>query len=344
LKIKLYTEKQIIPEGVPYTFMLIPFWGIYSESPTDPDAGRFLELKEKGTELYELVEEPSKADYFLLPFGYSFDAQQQKVIRSFLDKAKAHNKKTLIFYNADDDTKISHDHVIVFRTSFNASTKNPYEYALPGWSIDFKTYFKDGKITYWPKDDRPTVSYCGYVDDTGDSFVASLKRMFKSKTDHESVAEAIRGKACRVLSRNKKIWSRFIIRNGFWAGGIADKSGARKEYANNIINSTYALVTRGGGNFSYRLYEVLSCGRIPLFIYTDSVLPFENDINWKKHMVWLDVKDCGKIDSILLDFNSKIQDDELKKLQMSNRKLYEEYLSPHGFFRHLHKKLLNKEL
>lgn len=344
-KIKLYTELEIIPKGVPYTFLLIPFLGIYPETPEDPDAGRFAELKEKGTALFELVKDPKEADHFLLPFGYSFDKQQQKVILDFFAKARSNGKKTLVFYNSDDDRKITHENIIVFRTSFNASTKNAYEYALPGWSIDFKHYAKDQKINYLSKEERPSVSYCGYIDHLHDSLFRKIRRTIESpKADPESLAKAIRGKACRNLSRNPRIISNFVIRNGFWAAGMTDKIAARNEYAQNMLNSVYAIVTRGGGNFSYRLYEVLSCGRIPLFIYTDSVLPFEKDINWKEHMIWLDVNDCDKIDEKLLDFHNTVSNEKLLEMQKGNRELYENYLSPFSFFKHLHHKLLNKEL
>lgn len=343
-KLRIYTEVDLIPIGVPHTFMLIPFLGIYPEAINDPDKGRFDELRENGKELFELVNDPKESDYFLLPFGYSFDEDQQKVINAFIAKAKDHQKKTLIFYNSDDDSEIKGSDIIVFRTSFNASTKFKYEYALPGWSLDFKNYMKDGAVFYLQKEDKPTVSYCGYIDHLHESLFWKIKRTVTRNPDHESKAKATRGKAVRVLSRNKEITGNFIIRNGFWAAGMNDKLQARKEYATNMINSIYAIVTRGGGNFSYRLYEVLSCGRIPLFINTDSVLPFEEDIKWKYHMVWLDVKDGDKIDEVLLDFHKRTTNDELKTIQISNRKLYEEKLSPYGFFKYLKLKLANKEL
>jgi len=39
---------------------------------------------------------------------------------------------------------------------------------------------------------------------------------------------------------------------------------------------------------SYRLYEALCCGRIPVFIDTDCVLPYDFMIDWKKYFVWVD--------------------------------------------------------
>lgn len=342
---KLYTELTSIPEGIPHTFILIPFLGIYAEAATDPDAGRFNELKEKGNNYFQLTENPIEADYFVLPYGYSFDDKYNSGINTFLEKAKVNGKKTLLFYNADDDTKITHDNVIVFRTSANASTKNAYEYALPGWSKDFCNYFPNASVTPVKKESKPGISYCGYVDYEKDGIFTSIKNLFASnKKDNESFAKSIRGKACRRMKSNSSINSNFIIRNGFWASGINDKIAARKEYAANMINSMFAIVARGGGNFSYRLYEVLSCGRIPVFINTDCVLPFENEINWKKHCVWVELNELDAIDKILLNFYKNTSEDKLLAIQQSNRKLYEEYLSPLGFFKHLNELLIKKAL
>ena len=55
----------------------------------------------------------------------------------------------------------------------------------------------------------------------------------------------------------------------------------RKEYYQNIDNTDYTLCIRGTGNFSVQFYQTLALGRIPIFINTDCILPFEKEINWK---------------------------------------------------------------
>jgi len=62
----------------------------------------------------------------------------------------------------------------------------------------------------------------------------------------------------------------------------------RLEFLQNMIGSDYVFCCRGAGNFSYRLYEALCCGRIPVFIDTDCVLPYDFMIDWKKYFVWVD--------------------------------------------------------
>ena len=339
-KIKLFTDSTIIPAGMVHTFLLIPFLGNYAESLDDPDKGRFDELQKKGTDFYVLTENPEEAHFFLLPFGYSFENKHVETIETFLKKARQFSKTTLIFFNSDDDRPIEHTHVLVFRTSLNKSTKKVYEFALPGWSLDFKNYFKEQTVSALTPTSKPNVSYCGYVDYERENVITYLKNIFfKSKADNESLAKSIRGKACRIFKKNKSIHASFIIRNGFWAPGIDNKHQARLEYAHNMINSLYAIATRGGGNFSYRFYEIVSCGRIPVFINTNSVLPFEEDVNYNNHVVWIEKADLDSIDKSLIAFHQNKSPDQLVALQHANRTLYEQRLSPMGFFMSLHNQL-----
>jgi len=325
--------------------MLIPFFSNYKENIDDPDVGRFDEFEKRGKDLFEITTDPLKSDYFLLPFGYSFDAEYKSVINDFFEKACQFSKKILVFYNADDDTPINHKNILVFRTSLNKSIKPTHEYSLPGWSVDFINYFPN-KTFYTINDtEKPSVAYCGYIDKEKKGVKTLVKNIIRpTKKTYEDIAKSIRGDACRNLLKNNKVKTNFIIRNGFWAAGIEDKAMAREEYASNMFQSIYAIATRGGGNFSYRLYEIISCGRIPIFINTDSVLPFENSINWKKHVVWVENNEIHKIDEILLNFHNSKTKEQLIELQKQNRILYETKISPHGFFKELKYQLNNGNL
>ncbi len=340
-KIQLYTELSIIPAGLTHTFLLIPFLGEYPESTDDPDAGRFVELAQNGNHYYSLCDDPKDAHFFLLPFGYSFQIDHQITIRAFLNKAEAYAKKTLIFYNSDDDQPIDHHNVLVYRTSLNKSAKKAHEYALPGWSRDFIAYFKEMAVSPLKPGNKPSVSYCGYINNGKVPLKMLLKkRLGLIRETKENQAKQLRGKVCKVLQENNSITTDFIIRMGFWAQGINNKQQARLEYVNNLMRSVYAIAARGGGNFSYRFYEIVSCGRIPLFINTDCVLPFEEEVDYKKHLVWVEEKEKHRCDEILLEFHHSHSAEELMALQLSNRALYESNLSPLGFFKTLHRQLL----
>lgn len=335
-KLNLYTEKEILPSINSHTFLLLPFYGNYFSDNLDPDYGRFDEYVNNAESIFNITQIPEKADYFLLPFGYTDNSSDNLIMNAFIEKGKSFGKKTIIFFNSDEDFPIHLNDVIIFRTSFNKSNGQSSTYALPGWSKDFLNYFPNKKFDTLKPETKPTVSYCGYIDFENLNWLMNI-RLFLSRNspDIETKSKARRGKACRKLRSNDNIICNFIIRNGFWAQGINDKLSARTEYAHNIIDSLYGLAIRGAGNFSYRLFEILSAGRIPLFVNTDCALPYESLIDWKKHVVWVEENEISKIDKILIDFHKSKSFEELNEIQRNNRKLYEQFLSPLGFYSQL---------
>ena len=73
-------------------------------------------------------------------------------------------------------------------------------------------------------------------------------------------------------------------------------------------------------------------GRIPLFIDTDCVLPFEDEIDWKRQCAWVDQSDMNRIDEVVAAFHADRSEDDLQQLQLENRKIWESYLSPSAIY------------
>lgn len=340
MKITLYTDRSFLPEGKKYTTLLFPFWGNPETDKNDSDYGRFDEYTAKGKDFFSLTDDPQSADYFLLPYEFSFLKNDMIKSEQLEELAKKHNKKIIVFFNSDSDQDIPVENAIVFRTSFFKSSRKANEFAFPGWSIDFMKLKEKNESNEGSKPEKPSISYCGYIDHFSYNEVFSISNLIKKIKSRwksaDKIGPAIRGKAVRLMVKDKRITTNFIIRNGFWAPGM-DKKQARNEYVDNIFRSDYALVARGAGNFSYRLFEVLSCGKIPVFINTDSVLPFDHIIDWKKYMVWIDEKDINQIAGKLVSFHERLSDREFGELKKNCRNLYEEWVSPSGFFSGLYK-------
>ena len=74
-------------------------------------------------------------------------------------------------------------------------------------------------------------------------------------------------------------------------------------------------------------------GRIPVFVNTDCLLPLENQINWQNHCVWVESNDSKTIIERIQSFHRKLPESDFKKLQYSNRKLWVDKLTFHGFFK-----------
>ena len=76
-----------------------------------------------------------------------------------------------------------------------------------------------------------------------------------------------------------------------------------------LYNSIFALAPRGFGPTSFRLYEAIQMGCIPIYIGDNFWIPFENEIDWKKLALLIK---HDEIDSIPERVNSLIDSGEYK--------------------------------
>lgn len=113
----------------------------------------------------------------------------------------------------------------------------------------------------------------------------------------------------------------------------------RREYLDNILNTDYTFCARGNGNFSFRFYEILSAGRIPLYIDTDTVLPYDFVVNWEEQFFWLDVRDLPQVGERLHAYHRGLTAEQFQDIQRNCRYLWEEWLSPRGFYKNFYRHL-----
>lgn len=333
-KLKLYTDRSFIPKGKQYLPLLYPMWGFIKEKAGSLDFDRFEDYATNGHHLIEIVS-PQAADAFLYPVEWESDCQEVRVMELL---AKNYGKKLIVFHNSDLDYEIPLENALIFRTSLYASKRKPNEFAVPGWSRDFGRSYLKGEIPLRNKQEVPIIGYAGYLDDYNIlRLITKFVRRIRTWSPKIHIGAHLRGKAIGLLSNNRHIRTNFILRN--MSGSAMDrmlskkkKEAYRLEYVQNIINSDYTLVIRGGGNFSYRLYEVLSCGRIPLFINTDCVLPFNHIVDWKKYMIWVELSEIGLLAEKVIDFHASLSDKDFRDLQMNARILYEKMICPTGFY------------
>ena len=147
-------------------------------------------------------------------------------------------------------------------------------------------------------------------------------------------------RALRALRESRVVEANLIERAQLWGGASvvdSDEAAAlrrtvRQEFLENLQGSDYCLALRGKGNYSFRFYELFSLGRIPLFIDTDCVLPFEDEIDWKRHCVWVDERDIDRCDEAVAQFHADLHADDFRQLQLDNRQLWLDYLSPPAIY------------
>jgi mannosyltransferase OCH1-like enzyme len=77
--------------------------------------------------------------------------------------------------------------------------------------------------------------------------------------------------------------------------------------------SKFALCPRGYGAQSFRVYEVLQLGTIPVIIYDKEWLPFNSSVDWSSFSVLIHENDIHNIKEILLQINDEQINSMLKK-------------------------------
>ncbi|RZK27500.1 MAG: hypothetical protein EOO61_23355 [Hymenobacter sp.] len=197
------------------------------------------------------------------------------------------------------------------------------------------------------------IGFCGYAPPLELSFgkekIIGILKLLANYTGFikffpSRISHSYRTRALIAVKNSKKVKTNLRIKNTFAFGSNGQlNSGStsetdnefRKNFINNILESDYTLCVRGIGNNSIRFFETLCCGRIPIFVNTDSVLPFDHLIDWKKFCIWVEEKDIDSIGRIVSDFHNNISQDDYIKLQGELRKIWVDYLSPLGFYKNL---------
>jgi hypothetical protein len=225
-------------------------------------------------------------------------------IDELIKLSENYNKKILLFYNDDSDYIFNFKNSIIFRTSINKSKKPKNYYSLPAFCNDLKD---DCDFFYRKKNELPTIGFCG------------------------ALTHPLRKKIIDTIN-NSNLPTNFIIRNNFWGGNIWGEQ-VRKEYIENTLNSDIILCLRGAGNFSYRFYETICLGKIPLVIDTDLDFPFGGFISYENNILKTDVSNVDNLDKLIIDFWEKIDDyDSFQKKQID---FWKNNLSPIGFIKNL---------
>ena len=191
-----------------------------------------------------------KKEYIVEHLGYPVRFFQGTTMRHIDDAlAKEENEDVVVFAITDDDAPSRHaGRVSIFRTSVST---DPREHGLPYVfePMEAMDPLSRGVV--------PRIGFCG------------------SMHTHPSRVHLI-----RLLERVSPYVARmdFLCRRDFWGGKPHDPSIV-EDFRANMERSEFALCPRGTGNFSMRLYQAMSAGRIPIVV-GDHCLPWPEDVPW----------------------------------------------------------------
>jgi len=128
-----------------------------------------------------------------------------------------------------------------------------------------------------------------------------------------------------------KMFSELSGKPGFHLQDSGDNTSLFLEY---LTRSTFSLCPRGYGISSFRLYESLEIGSIPIYIVGDDDefwLPFSKDVDWEKASILLKESQICKIPEIVHTMNIS----EIEERRSYINSIYETYFTMEGCSRQI---------
>lgn len=325
-----------------------PFWSKKPQAEREEIYGTYLEW-------FSIAESMDDADIAALPMTWNYyrDTRQQDVGLRFAQQAKASHKPLVVFSSGDFKPNVPIENAIVFSGSFYRSRARNTCYAHPAIFEDYIQVHFNGELPLRRKQAQPVIGFCGQADATPSAmlgwWVRNLQLNVRDKLgslpfDAPPIQPHLylRKKTLELLRKSDAVKTDFIIHKQYWAGlGSTTErqnpnNDAKKTFVNNIVNTDYTVCVRGLGNYSKRLYETLCCGRIPIFVNTDCILPFEFAVDWRQYCVWVEQHELDHIAEKVLDFHQGLSDNDFIELQRACRQFWQEWLTLQGFYAHFH--------
>jgi hypothetical protein len=295
------------------------------------------------------VEDPASADFFVLPMVWSYYLWHGRMeqARAMAREAAGHGKLLLVWHTGDLDPVLPFDNVMLFHAGPERSRQRPHHFAAPAFIEDPLPRHAGRHVTLRQWQSRPVVGFCGYASTNIGKLVYSMALNVRTDLTYRLgrsafrpaplvPASVLRARVLRQLAKSRQIDTRFIVRDRYRAGlrrpDAADPTA--RDFFRNVLDTDYTVCVRGYGNWSQRFYEVLACGRIPIVIDTDLVLPFDFAIDWRKYCVWVPRADVARVAELVGAFHDARRGDDFAALQLDCRRVWEERLTLDGFLNH----------
>jgi hypothetical protein len=361
MNLRIFADPAGFSAGAKLCPLLVP-WG--EEFTGNPRFPFFQDLYTRTGASYFTRTRPAECDLVVCPTAWQSE-RDNELVRRLAAQAKSWGKPLVVFCETDTEAPFPVPGAWVFRGSMRRSLRLPVEMAAPAFISDhLASLGSAASASARPKADSPVVGFCGYIDTAADSRLG-IKRLLARAVywgllSRPAVEGALRrcrlaitrseGKRTRyqalgVVSRCPGIRKNIQLRDHFLNGTLLlPKDEQSKhlersfgEFRENLLSSDYTLCPRGGGNWSYRFYETLCLGRVPVFFNTDCVLPYESLIKWRDYCVWVEGDDMGQTAQAILRHYASHTPESFVALQRRCRQLWLDYLSLDGFFRNFHR-------
>lgn len=141
------------------------------------------------------------------------------------------------------------------------------------------------------------------------------KKTFKNKnilcSFVGSITHGVRKNIIDMYKSNTKF--KFVLRNG-WTNNV--EHNHQTDFIDYTINSKFALAPRGYGRSSFRFFEILKLGTIPIYVWDDkNWLPYSDIIDYDSFCITIHISEIDILEEICLSINEKKYEKMLLKYQ-----------------------------
>ena len=342
---KLFIDRSFAEERVksqalaPSPFALHHLPGLVDTKTAFLREGMFRVLEDN--RFYDLADTPGGADIVFMPFNLGkVRLEDPDVERHYRHVAERAGRPLLLDYFGDATEPVDGDRVIVLRTSSYRSELSANEVICPPVIEDIGAEYGFEPIE---KPARPSIGFVGLAQKRGaatpfsrilrygrQDYLYSALALWSSRYGKRRSGIYFRDRALRTLEHADEIDTDFTTR-AYWGRGKRARNRIghdqiRAEFIENMRRNLYLLSVRGRGNFSLRFFEILSAGRIPVQIDTDSPLPLEDEIDYSAFMIrqhWTRLSDLpARLDRV----HAETDESMLYEMQSRARSAFESRL------------------
>jgi hypothetical protein len=269
-------------------------------------------------------------------YGLKKEAQLHKFRRQVL-----RSKRTLVSFSNCLEFQPYQGEILLAGATYR--DKKEKSIPTPQWIFDL------GEKVNIPKPSIPTVGFVGNVEypsrlnslilryiKFSDSMVNWMAgNLFFNRNlnlgRRRLIARLVRKKIINEVRKAKNLQTSLIGRKGdFFCLPLEERNRQRAEYIENIENNAYILAMRGDDNGCYHLGEVMSAGRIPVFIDTNKSLPELRGMKWEDFCVIVPFSEVHRIGDYIQAFHDKLSDEDFAEVCRKSRAAFEQLL-PHNF-------------
>lgn len=326
--------------------LLKPFWG----KEPDFDDVRRMDLYGLSDKDVAFVTASEDCDMAVLPMSWNHYRQchRMEIADGFVRQAAACGKRVLSWTSGDFGVRVPNfDNLIVLRSSGYHSRLPNYHVGIPSFIRDpLREIYGTREVPLREWQAHPVIGFCGQAGGNTVKYAwDKLRTVSRNLAYHLGwswdepqqmlSSTRLREKVLRIIEAHPRLRPNFIRRMKYRAGAVNESERRRTtlEFYDNMLHSDYIVCVRGGGNFSVRLYETLAMGRIPVIVNTDCLLPLSDQVDWKKHVVWVESGEINKIADVVFAFHHRLDPLQFQELQQRNRDFWNDKLRLGNFFK-----------